>query len=222
MFHAEPIDPRSGVAEPSIMIFPYGILVNKEGHRFTDEAPGPVDATYEQITRTLHHQTDGIGYVILDARLADVPNARTAIRTDQQPLRADTIEELAGLIGVPADDLASTVSEYNTACTDGVFDPGKTDGLATSGVRPAKSNWARPVDSPPFEAYPIISSNVFTYGGLRVDTSAQVVDHDGRPIEGLYAAGETVGMYFTHYAGSTSVLKGAVFGRIAGRAAVGK
>lgn len=222
MFHAEPVDPRSGAPEPSIMIFPYGILVNKEGRRFTDEAPGPVDATYEQITRTLHHQTDGIGYVILDAKLADVPNAKTAIRTDQKPLRADTVEELAGLIGVRADDLVSTVSDYNAACVDGAFDPGKADGLATRGVRPVKSNWARPIDSPPFEAYPIISSNVFTYGGLRVDTSARVVDHDGRPIEGLYAAGETVGMYFTHYAGSTSVLKGAVFGRIAGHVAAGK
>ncbi len=49
-YHAEPIDPRSGVSEPSVFIFPYGILVNKEGKRFTDEAPGTVDAHYEQVT----------------------------------------------------------------------------------------------------------------------------------------------------------------------------
>lgn len=219
MFHAEPIDPRSGLAEPSMMIFPYGVLVNKEGRRFTDEAPGPVDAHYEQITRTLHHQTDGIGYVILDARLADVPNHKTAIRTDQPPLRAGTIEELADLIGVGRDDLRATINEYNAGCGDGPYDPTRVDGLATTGVRPRKSNWALPIDRPPYEAYPIISANVFTYGGLKVDPSARVVDTAGEIIPGLFAAGETIGMYFTHYAGSTSVLKGAVFGKLAGAAA---
>ncbi|HEY5336517.1 MAG TPA: FAD-dependent oxidoreductase [Mycobacteriales bacterium] len=219
MFHAEPIDPRSGLSEPSIMVFPYGILVNKAARRFTDEAPGPVDATYEQVTRELHHQTDGVGYVILDAKITDVPNFRTAIRTDQPPYKADSIGRLAALIDVPVDDLVETVERYNAGCTGASFDPTKPDGMATVGMRPAKSNWARPLDTEPFEAYPIVSSNVFTYGGLRVDTAARVLDTDGRPINGLYAAGETVGMYFTHYAGSTSVLKGAVFGRLAGATA---
>src|SRR6185312_7246912 len=58
-FHAEPIDPRSGVSEPSVFIFPYGILVNKEGRRFTDEAPGTVDAYYERVTRRIYEQRDG-------------------------------------------------------------------------------------------------------------------------------------------------------------------
>lgn len=221
MFHAEPIDPRSGLSEPSIMIFPYGVLVNKEGRRFTDEAPGPVDATYEAITRTLHHQTDGIGYVILDASLADVPNHKTAIRTDQPPLRAQTIEDLAGLIGVDREELRATIDAYNAGCVPGAYDPTREDGLATRGIKPPKSNWALPLDKPPYEAYPIISSNVFTYGGLKVDPSARVLATDGAVISGLFAAGETVGMYFTHYAGSTSVLKGAVFGRLAGTAAAG-
>ncbi len=45
-YHAEPIDPRSGVSEPSVFVFPYGILVNLEGQRFVDESPGAVDAYY--------------------------------------------------------------------------------------------------------------------------------------------------------------------------------
>lgn len=219
MFHAEPIDPRSGLSEPSIMVFPYGILVNKQGRRFTDEAVGSIDATYERITRALHHQTDGIGYAILDAKHTSVPNYQTAIRTDQSPFEASTVEELARLIEVPADELTETVESYNKACVGGDYDPTRVDGLATRGLRPPKSNWALPLDAAPFVAYPVISSNVFTYGGLKVDTDAQVVDQDGEPIRGLYAAGETVGMYFTNYAGSTSVLKGAVFGRLAGQAA---
>jgi tricarballylate dehydrogenase len=62
---------------------------------------------------------------------------------------------------------------------------------------------------------------VFTFGGLKVGANARVLDLDGEPIEGLYAAGETMGLYFRVYTGSTSVLRGAVFGRLAGQHAAG-
>jgi len=62
----------------------------------------------------------------------------------------------------------------------------------------------------------VISSNVLTFGGLKVDTSARVLNLQGDVMPGLYAAGEVVGLYYTNYAGATSVLKGAVFGRFAG------
>lgn len=216
LFHAEPVDPRSGAAEAAVFCFPYGILVNKEGHRFTDEAPGPVDAWYERITRRIHAQTDGIGYALLDARSAEVPNLASAVRSDQPPVTADTLEELAAKLELPAGALADTVAAYNKACPDGEFRPLETDGLATSGVMPPKSNWARPLDTAPYSAYPVIASNVFTFGGLKTDERAEVLDLDGDPIPGLYAAGELTGMYWTNYTGSTSVLRGAVFGRIAG------
>ncbi len=90
------------------------------------------------------------------------------------------------------------------------------DGLATHGLAPAKSNWAHPLDKPPYHAYPIISSNVFTFGGLKVDSNARVVNRDGDAIPGLYAAGEIIGSFYRNYTGATSVLKGAVFGRLAG------
>lgn len=215
-YHAEPIDPRSGIAEPAIFIFPHGILVNRKGRRFVDEAPGPVDATYETITRRIFDQTDGIAYVVLDAKIADVPNYTTAIRTDQPPITADTIEALADKLEMPAEALAATVAAYNAACPRGRFDPKAPDGFATRALVPAKSNWARPIDKPPYQAYPIISSNVFTFGGLKVNTRAEVLNNDGDAIPGLYAAGEVVGLYYKTYTGSTSVLKGAVFGRLAG------
>ena len=65
-------------------------------------------------------------------------------------------------------------------------------------------------------SWPIIASCVLTYGGLKVDARARVLNADGEVIPGLYAAGETVGLYYKVYAGATSVLKGAVFGRFAG------
>ncbi|MGH8811306.1 MAG: FAD-dependent oxidoreductase [Advenella sp.] len=215
-YHAEPVDPRSGISEPAVFIFPYGILVNKRARRFTDEAPGTVDAWYERVTRCIYEQDEGIAYVILDEQVKEVPNYRLAIRTDQPAIEGDTLEALAEKLGMPADVLAETVECYNASCpTEGKYDPVNIDGLATVGLTPPKSNWARPLTRGPFIAYPIISSNVFTFGGLKINAKGQVLDTDGVPMANLYAAGETVGMYYTNYTGATSVLKGLVFGRLA-------
>lgn len=221
-YHAEPIDPRSGIAEPAIFTFPYGILVNKGGQRFTDEAPGTVDAHYENVTRRIYEQRDGIAWLIADAGLDDVPNWQKGSRTDQPPITATTLAELAVAIGVPGEALAETVAAFNAACGDGPFDPLRADGLATRGLNPPKSNWARPIARGPFRAWPVISANVFTFGGLKADRHARVIDHDGNPIPGLYAAGETMGIYYRTYTGSTSVLRGAVFGRQAALHATGQ
>lgn len=217
-FHAEPLDPRSGAPEPVVMVFNYGILVNKNGQRFIDEAPATVDATYEAITRVIFEQPDGIAYVILDARLDDVPNWKRSVRSDQPPIRAETLPALAEKLGVSPPALETTVAAYNAACPPSdAFKPLALDGLATAAtLSPMKSNWARPIDRPPFMAYPIICGNCFTFGGLKVDPSSRVLNGDGAVIPGLYAAGETMGLYYGTYPGATSVLRGAVFGRFAG------
>jgi tricarballylate dehydrogenase len=217
-FHAEPLDPRSGAPEPIVLVFNYGILVNKRGERFVDEAPHTVDATYEAITRVIHEQPEGVAYVVLDAGIEDVPNWRKAARTDQQPVTAPTLAALAEAIGVPAAALEATVAAYNAACPaeDG-FDPLRTDGLRTApGYAPPKSNWSRRLRRGPFLAFPVICGNCFTFGGLKVNTRSQVLNADGEVIPGLYAAGELMGLYYGVYTGATSVMRGAVFGRIAG------
>jgi tricarballylate dehydrogenase len=215
-FHASPMDPRSNRAGPSMYVYPYGILVNLEGRRFTDEAPGHTDETYEEVTRRISRQTKGLAYVILDAKVADLPNLSVAIRTEQPAIEAPTIEALAGKLNLPAEILAQTVAQYNAACGSGAFNPRDLDGLATAGLTPPKSNWSRPLDQGPFKAYPIISSIVFTFGGLKINPRGQVLNKQGDAIPGLYAAGEAQGLYYGSYTGATSVLKGAVFGRIAG------
>ncbi|OGA38021.1 MAG: fumarate reductase [Betaproteobacteria bacterium RIFCSPLOWO2_12_FULL_62_13] len=215
-YHAEPIDPRSGMAEPSVFIFSYGILVNQQGKRFTDEAPTTIDACYERITREIFNQTRGIAYAVLDARHTRIPNYRLGLRTDQPPIEGRTIGELASKLGIAPEALEATVAEYDRACRAAEFIPLTLDGLATQGVVPKKSNWAHPVDQPPFHAYPVISANVLTFGGLKIDRRARVLNQQGDPMPGLYAAGEVVGLYYKNYTGATSVLKGAVFGRFAG------
>ena len=76
------------------------------------------------------------------------------------------------------------------------------------------------LDEGPFEAYQITCGITFTFGGVRIDSNAQVQNTDYQPIEGLFAAGEMVGgIFYFNYPGGSGLINGAVFGKIAGEAA---
>lgn len=215
-YHGQPVDPRSSASEALVMVYPYGVLVNREGRRFINEAPGTIDAHYEETIRTIADQKKGIAFAILDDKINRIENWKRTVRTDQPPETAPDIRTLGRKLGFDGEMAERTIQAYNAACREGKFDPFTLDGLSTTGLQPPKSNYAQPIDTAPFHAYPIISANTFTLGGLKVNASAQVVDRDGDLIDGLYAAGETMGFYYGRYAGATSVLRGAVFGRKAG------
>ena len=215
-WHASPMDPRSDRAGPSIYIYPQGILVNQNGQRFVDEGSGPTDETYEGVTREINAQPGGIAYAILDTTVAKVAHPESVVRSEVPPYQSDTLAGLADQLKIPVEALDATVAAYNNACTNGRYNEADMDGLCTRGISPRKSNWARPIAKPPYIAYPIISSIVLTFGGLKVTPQEQVVNQQGDVIPGLYAAGETMGLYYRSYTGATSVLKGAVFGRLAG------
>ncbi len=218
-YHGQPIDPRSSASEPLVMVYPYGVLVNRQGKRFLDEAPGPIDACYEEAVRTIAEQKKGIAYCILDDKINSINNWRRTVRTDQPPESAADIRTLGDRLGFDGEAAQRTVDEYNRCCRDGTFNPEAMDGLSTVGLTPPKSNYAVPLDTAPFHAYPITSANTFTFGGLKVNTNAQVVTQAGSALPGLYAAGETAGIYYGRYPGATSVLRGATFGRRAGEQA---
>ena len=215
-FHAEPVDPRSSQPQALVMLFPYGILVNRRGERFIDEGFATVDESYEIVAREIWRQPDGVVYVIADQKLCEIPDYERGLLTDQKPITAATIEALEEQLALPPGSLLETARSFSDAVTDGPFDPKVRDGKATRGIDPPKSNWAQKLDAPPFLCYPIGCAIVFTYGGIDTDTSARVLDSTGAPIPGLYAAGECTGIYHHHYPGGTSVLRGLVFGRIAG------
>ena len=215
-YHAEPIDPRSANTEPLIMAYPYGVLVNSLGLRFIDEAPGPIDASYEATTRIIAEQKQGIAFCILDNKINNIDNWKRCVRSDIAPVSAPSIDALGKALGFDGARAAQSINEYNLSCGNGVFNPYILDGLSTEGISPRKSNYAIPLDTAPFHAYPIISSNTFTFGGLKVNTNCQVISKDGDVLPGLYAAGETVGLYYGKYPGATTVLRGAVFGKRAG------
>ena len=216
-FHAQPVDPRCGESEAVVLHFNYGVLINKLGTRFTDEGIGMIDVFYEPITREILDQPEGIAYAFFDATIDDIPNWQKTVRTTVPPYEAETIKELSKMIGLPANETESTLEAYNAACNlGGSFDPLGIDNLSTRELSPKKSNWARPIDKAPFRAWPIIAANCFTFGGLKINSKAQVLNMDGEVIPGLYAAGEVAGIYHRVYTGSTSVMRGAITGKLAG------
>ena len=104
--------------------------------------------------------------------------------------------------------------------TDVPFNPNVKDGRSTAGLAINKSNWANVLDTAPFEAYAVTCGVTFTFGGLRINTDANVINTDGQPIPGLYAAGELVGgIFYFNYPGGSGLTNGSVFGRIAGASA---
>ncbi len=218
-FHAEPVDPRSSQPEAVVMVYPYGILVNHQGERFLDEGSGTVDETYEAMARKVWSEQGNLAYTVCDSSVLSIPNYDHAVVTDQPAISADSIEELADALGLARETFVQTVKEYNSATRPGNFDPSAPDGLATQGLAVNKSNWATPLTRPPFIAYPLTCSIVFTFGGIGTDLDGRVITADDRPIPGLYAAGECTGLYHFKYPGATSVLRGLVYGKSAGAAA---
>ena len=110
--------------------------------------------------------------------------------------------------------------EFNAAIVPGAFDPAVKDGVRTEGLAVPKSNWALPIEAPPFTAFPVTCGITFTFGGVRVDDDARVLDLAGRPLPGLFAAGELVGgLFFHNYPGGSGLTAGTVYGRRAGYAA---
>ena len=221
--HIEPIDPRSRNSAPVVLVYPYGVVVDKTGRRFFDEGAGLVHETWETFSRSLHFDRPGReAYAILDKRLYDIPDWQRAVRSEVPPIEAATLAELAGKLGIDPRVLIDTVANYDAAASGdpGLFDATQCDGLAaTHNLQPPKSNWARPIIEPPFLAYPLIGAIAYTFGGISTDDRARVL-RDGAPIPGLYAAGEITGHFYGTAPNAVSVLRAFVFGRRAGLEAV--
>lgn len=201
--------------------YPFGIMVNSSGQRFFDEGADFRMYTYVKCGLAVMQQPQQLAWQVFDGKtlhlLRDEYRMKQATR-----IRADTLEDLAKkLAGIDRAQFLSTVRDFNAAVQAAVpFDPNSKDGRATRGLAINKSNWATALDQPPFEAFVITAGITFTFGGIKVNTDAQVMDVDNRPIPGLYAAGEMVGgLFYTNYPGGSGLMSGAVFGKIAGAAA---
>ena len=201
--------------------YPFGIMVNANGRRFVDEGADFRNYTYAKYGRVILEQLGNFAWQIFDAKVAHLLRDEYRIRQVTR-VAADTLEELAAkLEGVDAAAFLDEVAAYNAAVrTDIPFNPNVKDGRATRGLAVPKSNWANTLDEGPFQAFQVGCGITFTFGGLRINEEAQVMDVDLAPIGGLFAAGELVGgLFYFNYPGGTGLMSGAVFGRIAGTSA---
>ena len=219
---APPTGDRELTNRYSRQSYPVAIVVNADGERFIDEGADFRNYTYAKYGAEVLRQPQGIAAQVFDARTVQMLRTIDYEAPGATRVDADTLAELAAGLGIDAGRLERTVAEYNAAIADGDFDPTIKDGKRTEGIEPPKSNWALPVEEPPFTAFPITCGITFTFGGVRVDEDARVLDVAGRPLPGLFAAGELVGgLFFHNYPGGTGLTAGAVYGRRAGYSAAG-
>ena len=199
--------------------YPLGIIVNLRGERFVDEGADFRNYTYVTYGRAVIEQPRRTAFQVFDQKV--LPLLREEYRIREVTRAEDpTLEGLARKLGIDVAGFVRTVEAFNRAVQPGTFNPAVKDGKGTRGVTPPKSNWALPLDTPPYVGYAVTTGITFTFGGLRITSDAQVVDCEQRPIPGLFAAGELVGGLFYHnYPGGAGLMAGAVFGRLAGRAA---
>ncbi len=200
----------------------FGLLINAEGKRFVDEGLDFHSFTYAKYGGEVLKQPGQFAWQVFDSKVKHLLRSEYRIKFVTKAT-ANTLEELAPrLEGVNAESFLKTVREYNAAVrADVAFEHTVKDGKCTVGIDPPKSNWAQPLDTPPFEAYATTCGITFTFGGLRIEKeTGQVLNVHFHPIPGLYCAGEMVGgLFYFNYPSGTGLVSGAVFGRLAGASA---
>lgn len=199
--------------------YPIGIVVNLNGERFIDEGADYRNHTYAKYGREVMKQPQRAAVQIFDAKTINMVRDEYRIR-EVTKVEAQTIEELAEGLGIDPAALVRTIGEFNAACRPGQYNPAILDGVATVGISPSKSNWALPIDKPPYAGFVVTCGITFTFGGLHINADGEVQDTTDRSIPGLYAAGELLGgLFYNNYPGGTGLMSGSVFGRLSGRSA---
>ena len=201
--------------------YPFGLMINARGERFVDEGADFRNYTYAKYGRVILEQPGQFCWQVFDSKVTHLLRDEYRIRQVTKA-KADTLEELAKkLEGVDGAAFLKTVAAYNAAVRQDIpFNPAVKDGRRADGLPVPRANWANTLDKPPFEAYAVTCGLTFTFGGLKIDNDGRVIDTEGAPIRGLYAAGELVGgLFYFNYPGGTGLMSGSVFGKIAGTSA---
>jgi tricarballylate dehydrogenase len=199
--------------------YPLGIMVNINSKRFVDEGEDYRNLTYAKFGREIMNQPRRTAIQIFDQQTVAMLRDEYRIK-EVTKVESDTIAGLAEQLELDPVELEKTVSEYNAACGPEPYNPAILDGKAARGISPPKSNWALPINKPPYVAYVTTTGITFTFGGLQINTSGEVQDMTDQSIPGLYAAGELVGgLFYENYPGGTGLMSGSVFGKLAGESA---
>lgn len=227
-FHAVALDARSlkfdsGIATRTDSI-PFGIVLNKEAKRFYDEGEDVWPKRYAIWGKNLALQTDQLGFAIWDSKMLG-----EFLPPMYGSFSANTIEDLVvqfkQFAELDPSQAAATVAEYNAGVPADAarrFDPAVLDGVASTAT-PPKSNWAMPIDTPPFYGIPLRPGITFTYLGVQVGRDARIQRTDGSQFDNVFAAGEIMSgnILSSGYMAGFGMTIGTVWGRIAGREAAG-
>jgi len=197
--------------------YPLGYVVNTQGRRFLDEGADFRNLTYAKYGAEILKQPGGTAFQVFDATTRPMLRSEEYDMPGAGVLVADTVEELAGKMGVEPAALRDTVDAVNASIDRSIpFDPAVKDGRAAQ-VDPPKSNWAMPLETAPFYAFPVTCGVTFTFGGVHADEHGRVLTPSGAPLPGLFVCGEMLGGLFSgNYPGGSGLTAGAVFGRRAG------
>ena len=197
----------------------YSIMVNRDGKRFVDEGEDMVNYTYAKFGKEILKQPGSVAFQIYDSKVfgcfkLEYQNAAK--------VESSSLEELAEELDINVEQFLATVNEFNRAVDETKpFVMHRLDGRRTRGLNPDKTNWAQKIDTPPYQAYAVVCGLTMTYGGLKTNEKAQVIDTSDNPIKGLYAVGEITGGFFYHnYPAGTGLVRGAIMARIAASEAV--
>ncbi|MEW6121590.1 MAG: FAD-dependent tricarballylate dehydrogenase TcuA [Pseudomonadota bacterium] len=219
--HAVAIDARAPKFDGGIITrldcVVFGIVVNNTAERFYDEGEDFWPKRYAIWGRLVAHQPDQIAYIVFDAK-----SLTSFMPSLYPPIRAESLAELAGALGLDPARFCATVEGFNRAIVPGgTFDHTVLDDCRTDGLTPPKSHWARPIDAAPFYAYPVRPGITFTYLGVKVNTEARMRMADGRPSANMFAAGEIMAgnVLGRGYAAGIGMTIGSVFGKAAGEGA---
>jgi tricarballylate dehydrogenase len=195
--------------------YQYALILNENGERFVDEGEDIPQKTYAKFGRDVFDQPNQRAYVVYDDKISDLVDSQMG--TD--PIKMGSLESLLERVGVQnIDNAINTIDEFNDATTDEEFDPASLDGKSVDDVTPKKSNWAIPVEEPPFYCYPSRAGITFIYGGLKITPDAKVLDTQENTVPGLWAVGNsTAGFFYGNYPAGTALTVGATFGRLAAR-----
>jgi len=189
-----------------------GVVVNKNAKRFYDEGEDFWPKRYAVWGRLVAQQPGQTAYSIIDAK---------AIGRFMPPVfpgvKADSLAELARNLSLDETTFMQTMNDYNGACRVGTFDHTALDDCHTEGVAPAKTHWARPLDTAPFCGYALKPGITFTYLGLKINDQA-AVHFAGQPSDNLFVAGEMMAgnVLGKGYTAGVGMAIGTAFGRIAG------
>lgn len=196
--------------------YQYGVMLNEEGDRFVDEGEDLLSKTYAKFGREVFDQPGQQGYVIFDSKVKDFVSSQM----DTEPLESPTLSGLLERIGVKNNaNAVETINEFNEAVDDQIeFDETEMDGKGTEGITPEKSNWAVPIDEPPFYCYPVEPGITFGFGGIKINTEAEAIDTRGEKIPGLWVVGNSSsGFFYGNYPAGSALMRGTTYGRIAGK-----